>query len=278
VEAPDRGPLLFLAELIPVFFKFKARTPGGETRTGMVQAESEQSAYAQLQRRGFVHVELSPADPVPAPVAPATPGPTRSPASHPAPPAAPRPPEPHWWRQLDWSRLGPVATGAGVLLVALLFVVSWLMQDKTYTVRVEGELRLQTRRKLSDDYWKRVRLNLWLADSNESVHSDGSVWKRDTNKQWKKQPHTAHYECSLTPSGNYVMEVSLPLPQLPTKCGVVAHAPGFRPRAKQNIALVLKDDKLQAKATSLLLYPRRRKTGDGKKRRSRRRGTPTPAS
>lgn len=240
----------------------------------MVQAENEQSAYAQMQRRGFVQVQLSPADAVPAKtVAP----PVTTPVAAPPMPLSVLA-EPHWWQQLDWSRLAPVATAVGALLVVLLFVVSWLLQDKTYTVRVEGELRLQTRRKLDADYWKRVRLNVWLPDTKQTVHTDGTVWKRDESNQWRKQKQTARYQCTLTPGGRYTLEVSLPLPQLPTQCGVVAHAPGFRPRAKQKIALAMKDDTLQGKATSLLLYPRKRKNADGKKRRKRGGGTPSPAS
>lgn len=229
----------------------------------MVQAETEQSARAQLERRGFHKVELTPAEGA-ASTAPPPPVPSMGPAATVAPALA-RVQEPHWLRQLDWGRLVPLATAAGAVLVLGLFVLSWIMRDKTYTLRVEGELRLQTRRKLEAGYWKRVHVNLWLPESKLTVHSDGTIWKRESAKSWQKQKQTARYECTISPEGRYVMEVSLPLSQLPSKCGVVAHAPGFRPRAKQNIALVMKDDKLQAQSTSLLLQPRRRKA-DGKKK------------
>lgn len=275
-----------------MFFRFSGLTPGGDLRSGVVQAETEAAARAQLEKRGFQSLQLTPAEaPLPQGGAPPpSPAPTRAPKLTPSTPPPPPPPEPGWWSRVDWVRLAPLLAVLVVLVGAIWAVVHYLSRDRLYTISVEGDVHLKTQRRLSEEYWNRVRLYLWLPDQKIAVHSDGSTWQREGPDKWTRRRDGAAYQCKISVEGHYQLEVEVALPKLPDRVGIIAHAPGFKPKARQNVSLKPAANKLVGQCPSMLLNPREKKaeeagkTVSGKRRRRhrprRRPGatSPSPAS
>ena len=236
-------------------FRFTAETRDGEERAGFLVADDRESAARQLERRGLTvrnledvsdSMEASPT------VRMAPPPPIASPSRIAAPPPD--------WRQhlagLDGRRLGVAAL---VLLLALSGLAwgvrHFLTGGHVYRLKLTGDCKVQARRALPKEYWKRVRPRLWLPKTQWFVSSRGTIFAKDKQGKWQALEQRAKVDYQGSNEGNYTLEIELALPAPPDGATLEFSARGYG-RARKQVVFKPEGKFYACQVPSMVLNPR----------------------
>lgn len=250
-------------------FRFAAATKDGESRRGYVEAEDEDQARRQLERRGL-NLESLEQDFSEVPIA------LRNDTSTVLVAEENLSPQKKWelpdWRHVDWKRLGAALVVLSLVGWGCWWALGKILADRTYHLRLVGQYHLNVRRKMPKNFWKKVHPRLFLPRPGWFVTTSGVIYAKGSDGRWKPQERQAQVKYTGTLEGNYTMDIEIALPAIPEGCSVDITAPGFL-RVRRRAMFKVKNDALVCEVPTMVLQPRRKRS---RKRRSAKGGTNVP--
>lgn len=246
-------------------YRFVATTVDGEVRRGYLEADSEDAAIRQLERRGLrpnsleqnlaeapVHVEA-----------------VDTPLAAPAPPRQVAPP---WYRELDFGKLAGALALACLCTWVVFLILGKVMSDPVYRVRLSGRVLLQMKRQPTKDPRPYFRIYVWFPESSLVADAKGNIWRKG-GKQWQKLPQRADAHCTWGAEGVFQLNLEVPLPNPPKNCIVAVDGRGYE---MVNRGCPLRPDGSNLKGDLPTMHMRwfrrpRKESGKGRKPGSQRR-------
>jgi len=265
---PGLGGFLCSGESTRVRFRFSATTKGGEVRSGLVEAEDEAGARRQLERRGMTIESLTEDQSELPTFVKSDVGAFTN--KMPLAPVAPSRFQINW-AQVAWSRVLLALVLGGLCLGGLKFALGKLLAERTYHIRLTGEIHIRTGRKLPPTYWKTLGPRVAFPKLGWVVSRQGIVYQKDSKGKWRATERRARFKYEASVEGNYTIDLEIALPGVPENCVLIFGREGYY-RVGRRGTFKIKDNVFTCQMSSMTLIPRSRARGTNRRtpRRTRR--------